>query len=399
MTNKCLDFSLPLEKRIKTLEELSSRELDETIELLCSAYIIHPVKIYLEFIYVLIQYDKLDIYRRIRIAENCDSYAIILFILHRITDTQQRIHLIESCSNPFLKIQSYFVLFHHTNEIETQIQIMKNITNIYYDLYSYDLCVKYLNWFGDQLDKDLEHKHLSNIADFVLIFSQKPSLDNKLKTIAKKARTHLFKDSNLSFQDNRENVHLLNPTEQLTFDNPKVNQSVIIDFIQQNDYNLELFKKRILNDNTDLGNGMTLKTVIESIWSTLTDDLRHLLFQDFENDIDTDNEWSCTSGYYHRMLNIYQAISTKNIFQTNESKEFSDYIKSRINFYLSHHEDEKALEQIIYSQDEKRINYLTFKITHYPKLITEVKEKYPNLSQDEFDHYFNAAIRSYENSL
>ena len=80
----CYDFQEPLETRMNYVKHLNKYELDELIECLCSSYNIHPRFLCLQYLYSLIMYDGIELQRRIRIAETCDLYSTILFLLHKL---------------------------------------------------------------------------------------------------------------------------------------------------------------------------------------------------------------------------------------------------------------------------------------------------------------------------
>jgi hypothetical protein len=403
MIQTCLDFSLSLSERVEALQTLQTDELDQLIELLGSAYMVHPTKLVLEFIHFLILYEKIDILRRIRVAETCDLYNSILYMFHTIKNTDYRIHVIESCSNPWLKVQAYYVLYTAVKNTEEEIQIMKNL----FQLFKWTRFSKiYLDWFVDQMENEnLAYKHQTDCADIVLMHTT----DNSIKERAKKC-LGISKIQTLSkYWEHRENVHLFVPRIDVlkyivkTFS--RTNKVVIYNFIESNHYNLEFFTRRIVNDQTKLlPLGITLIEVCCLVWSSLSDDLKHLLIQDLESNkstaTDESNEWNCTTGYYHRILNIFQAAFPDLIFETEQFSSFKKSVNRKILEGIGqNHKQEDILIEMTFSEDTKRIHYLTFKATHFPEMIESLKREYPNLTPQEFDEYFSNSIRSFEDAL
>jgi hypothetical protein len=396
----CLDFSLSFIERVEALQTLSVEELDQLIELLGSAYLVHPTKLVLEFIHVLILYEKIDIFRRIRVAETCDLYNSILYLFQTIKNIDYRIHVIESCSNPWLKIQAYYVLYASVKNIEDKIQIMKNL----FQLFRWTPFSKlYLEWFIEKMeDKNLLYKHQTDCADFVLI----NTTDTSIKDRAKKCLGISRIQSMSKYWEYRENVHLFVPRIDVlkyivkTFS--KTNKIVLYNFIETHKYNLDFFIRRIVNDQTRLlPLHITLMDICCLVWSSLSDDLKHLLIQDIEsNSKNTDEEWNCTTGYYHRILNIFQAAFPDLIFETEQYSSFKKSVNDKILQGIGQdHKQEDILIEMTFSEETTRIHYLTFKATHFPEMIESLRKEYPDLCPQEFDEYFSKAIRSFEDAL
>jgi hypothetical protein len=401
MIQTCLDFSLPFAQRVETLYTLKQEELDQLIELLCSAYIIHPTKIVLEFIHFLILYDKIDIFRRIRIAETCDLYSSILYLFHTLKHTRYKIHVIESCSNRWLKVQAYFVLYtavKNAKNTEDEIQIMKNLFRL---LYWTRFSKIYLDWFVRQMDNpNIEYKHRMDCADFVLMNTK----DDVEKRNAKKCLGILKLHSN-KYWEHRENVHLFVPRtdvlKYITKTLPKSNKLDIYKFIEENGYSLDFFIGRIVNDKTKLlPLEITLDDLCCLVWSSLTDDLKHLFIQDLESNDRENEEWNCTTGYYHRILNIFQVGFPDLIFETEQFASFKESVNRKILKGIEQdHKQEDILVEMTFSEENKRVHYLTFKATRFPELIESLKQEFSGITPQEFDEYFSKSIRSFEDAL
>jgi len=408
----CLDMSRSLQDRIDSLTLLDDQDLNEVLEIICSAFNITPVKIFEEYIYFLILYEKISISRRIRIAESCDMYRHSLYLLSKIPDTQVRISYIEMFSNPYLKIHAYMVLFHKVGkidrELEYQIQIMKNL----WSLVSKNYKSKYIQWFLDIMkNNEVSYNLKSNCADFLL--SQDTGAVAKQKALQ---FLNISEDvlSNTEFFDHKENVHILLPkidiVSAIVEKNKKCKVNDIYDFIINSEYkdHINFFNKRIVNDKTSLhpSQNITLLSLILSIWLYLSDSLKLLLIQDITSSSikkEHENTWMCTTGYYHRILNIYQVVyQDDNLFYEDEWVSFFRYFKNTINKSLFEDENKDViLDNMIDEIDntEFRIKYLTFKAHSLPKIISKLRTKFSFLSDDLFDDYFQKALRRYESFL
>lgn len=417
----CYDFQEPLDIRMSYVKNLNQYELEELIECLCSSYNIHPRFSCLQYLYSLIMYDGIELKRRIRIGETCDLYSTILFLLHK-QPFEQRISIIETFSNKYLKYQSYRVLYtispnfiHNTPELhDIQIQIMKNRYNLFVG--------DKLDWFENFIDTNKhineEYKNCANCSDFILLKCDEKDLNLREKAL--KFLGNFSKDTiNKNIYKNKENVHLFVPKQKLLdkllSETKKCETSVIINFITKNNYNINLFSTRILNDKTTIGSlskKITLEDIICSVWEELTPDLQHLLIQDLESSVSLDEGWSCTTGYYNRILNIYQSC-----LQNIGESLFEDFIDDiKLEFIKKFHRliddgiknitDEKTqdsiLEELPCSGEEKRITYLTFKVNKLPDIIQDLRNEYiltKILTEEQFDDFFSHSIRLYENAL
>lgn len=394
----CLDMNVPLYIRMDSLNHLSMDEVDNLIECMCSAYNIHPTFTVLQYLQHLILHEKPCLKRRVRIAESCDLGRTVLYLLTRIRNVQERISCIEMFSNPYLKFHAYCVLFYQSS-IDIQIQIMKNIYTL-----KFLKCIEsqILQWFEEQIENEThEYKYRSNCADFILL-NTKPE-----HTIYKKAKTFLQLVGKIgNIYEHKENVHLFVPKpkvlEQILSDEKACETNEIVEFIEQNHYNLSLFKARILNDKTLLGSlqiKCTLEELICAVWNELTDDLKHILIQDLESSV-SGSEWMCTTGYYNRILNVYQAMNGNDCLiemEKLEQQEFVQVMIQRINhaLYQDEYKNDIILE-LPQSSEALRLKYMTFKVQTLPQLIQELKKRYSHLNSDVFDDYFSYGLRQYE---
>jgi hypothetical protein len=136
------------------------------------------------------------------------------------------------------------------------------------------------------------------------------------------------------------------------------------------------------------------------MWEDLTEDLRLMILQDIESSNDTKEGWMCTTGYYTRMINVYQANMEQQFALIPVNLEhFQEIFFERMNHYLAQFTNEEAMLQILESSDAKRIAYLTFKVKHVPLLIEELTQIFTQLPQDIFNEYFSISMRIYEQAL
>jgi hypothetical protein len=125
-----------------------------------------------------------------------------------------------------------------------------------------------------------------------------------------------------------------------------------------------------------------------------------ILLEDIESSNEEEDGWMCTTGYYNRMINVYQTVHQNSLLTEAdllEESEFIQYVTNYINRHLF--EDEKKediLVDMTESSEALRIKYLTFKVSTLPQLLVHLKEKYSNLDADRFDAYFSKAIRQYD---
>lgn len=396
-TEICLDLSVPLHIRLEHLKHLDTHEVDNLLECLCSMYNIHPTYLALQYLQALILDDHACLKRRIRIAEACDLGRTVLYLLTRIRDAQERIMCIEMFSNPFLKIHAYAVLFTRA-PLELAMQIMKNM----YRIASYP--IPYLLWFEKQLrNAEILYKYRANCADFILRTGLAP------KAMEDEARKFLrLMDRDDAVYTHRENVHLFVPRMQ-TLDriferaqDEKCDSQEILSFAIENRYSTKLLRQRILNDKTTLGSfrrHFTLEELLCAVWPLLTEDLRHVLLQDMESSDTTEEQgWMCTTGYYNRILNVYQCMSGENTFDLlYEIEDFQTRFFEKLNRELQSHDVESELAtELTESSEEHRIRYLTFRIHSLPKVLDEMRQEYDSLSSDQFDEWVSQALRKYE---
>lgn len=388
----CIDFSLSLQARLESVEQLSLTEKEGLLEHVCSAQMISPLFIYSQYLQYLILRPEFPLLRRIRIAELCDLGWTALYLLTRITIEYERVRCIEWFSNPYLKIHAYNVLFPRAN-IETQIQILKNM----YTLPRVNIQAIDEWWIKHLSDETLEYKIRSNCADALLNHSRE-------KKYLEQAQTFLgINNISQSVYQHRENVHLFLPNiqllEQIISSETSVSVDTIIAFITQMGLSVNLFQSRILNDKTRFGREITLEILITKVWSVLTDDLRKILITDLYSSEELEESWMCTTGYYNRIINIYQIMITDQILFDSQH-EFNSYLNQQINHYLSCSDDrEDILLELPQSGEERRMRYLNFKVQTLPRIIDELKQSFSHLSEAQFDQCFSIALRRYEDTL
>lgn len=401
----CMDLSLSLDERIKNLNVLEEYELNELIERFCSIYNMTPIYLCLEYLTYLILYDKICIHRRIRIAEMCDLYSIVLYLLHRIQDIQQQISFIELFSNKYLKIHAYNILYSKV-DISTKIQIMKNLWVL-----NQNNSRNYMEtWFLDiLLSNDNEYKLRAECADFLLNHTK--SIEIKYISLQFLGITIEKKYDDQKFYAHKENIHLLIPNNSVISElikKPKCSVDEICDWLKENLYDIDFFRRRILNDKTWLNDSqtLTLEILLCIVWTELNNDLKHLLIKDLltSRSMNESFSWSCTSGFYHRILNIYSIVNENdtNMFENTEWLRFYTYFETSMNKYINNL-DEVDLESILeefgdsYYDLNHRIKYLTFKSKFLTKILDELHMKFSNdLSDDIFDDFFQKSIRKYE---
>lgn len=396
----CLDLSVPLHIRLEHIRHLTDIEVDNLLECMCSVYNIHPTFLAGQYVQYLILQDSVCLKRRIRIAEACDMGCTVLYLLTRIQDTQQRISCIEMFDNPFLKMHAYAVLFTHADP-ELSVQIMKN-------LYRLTQCkTACLQWFSDQLSKDdLQYTLRANCADFLLRHSEDKQQRQQAKVFLR--IENQVQKSELYFHP--ESAHLLVPRVwvlEKIFEECKLPEETehIVRFVQDNHYNCELFRTRILNDKTILASKKvkcTLEELLCAVWPQLSEDLRHLLIQDFDSsavvDDPTYSAWACTTGYYNRLINIYQCVQEEGLFDDFQDIEaFQENFIEKLNRQLlSTPQTDDLLVSLSESSEAQRIEYLTFRIHSLPKVIEEMRAEYPDLSVDQFEEWISESLRLYE---
>jgi hypothetical protein len=252
-------------------------------------------------------------------------------------------------------------------------------------------------WMIHLSDESLEYKLRSNCADAILNHSE----DSQQIKIAKNFLG--ITDPLRSIYDHRENVHLFLPNTKVL---EKILENAqftpledIVDFIETHGYDTELFWKRVVNDKTRFGKGTTLEELICKVWSQLTLDLKSILVEDIYSSEDHDEQWMCTTGYYNRIINVYQTMITDHAL-FDYQKEFDYVLNQRINYYLSQSDEkEDILLELPQKGEEKRIRFLTFKVHALPLVMDELREKFPTLSTEEFDEYFSNGLRRYEDTL
>jgi hypothetical protein len=401
----CLDLSVPLHMRMDALRHLTLDEIDNLIECVCSVYNIHPTYTSLQYLQHLILNERPCLKRRVRIAESCDLGRTVLYLLTRISNIQERISCIEMFSNPYLKFHAYCALFYRV-DIEVQIQIMKNIHSLkFLSSIQNDM----LTWFKTQVENEqLKYKYRSNCADFILRYAP---IQSDAYQVARIFLKLVGKIRNI--YDHAENVHLFVPKpkvleELVSKTSSRCDLDDILGFISDHHYDLGLFRARIINDKTFLGtlqHSCTLEDLIRIVWLELTEDLRHILIQDLQSSISfgEETEWMCTTGYYNRILNVYQVMSGNDcLIETDklEQQEFIQVMIQRINHYLyqDEHKEDIILELPEHSE-ALRMKFMTFKVHTLPQLIQELKQRYSHLTQDIFDDYFSNGLRQYEGLL
>lgn len=388
----CLDFTLPLTTRLEHLVHLTEEDKDNLIERMCSVYNIHPTFMYLEYIQALILQPGISLRRRLRVADMCDLGRMVLYLLGQINNTNV-IQYIEILSNPYLKHHAYEVLYSKTDS-ETRIQILKNLYRLEH---LKKVHFKFLDWFLSVIDNiDYDYKLRANCADFILLHAPKDSLYYKTAT------QFLNLDSTNEIYSHRENVHLFTPKPEaitsLLNKTIKSDMDTILSFATEYKFDTDLLVKRIVNDKTLLGTDKhTLCELICAVWPELTDDLKRLLLSDIQESRD---EWMCTTGYYNRIISIYQSVHDNSyLIETSKLDEynFTQSLILRINRHLLIDEcKEDILLELPHSSEEFRIKYLTFRVNTLPSILEDMKSEFSHLTPETFDEYFSRAIRIYE---
>jgi len=399
----CLDLSIPLHMRLEHLKQLQTHEVDNVLECICSMYNIHPTFTALQYLQTLILQRSACLRRRIRIAETCDLGPAVLYLLTRITDFQERIGCIEMFTNPHLKRHAYAVLFTHAS-VDVQIQIMKNWSRL-----MNRPTEAHAKWFLERMeDLDLEYKYRANCADFIIQYLG--SSEEMIRT----AKSFLRLLDPVTYKElyaHRENVHLFVPRAQalkaiLTATHlERCATDEIVEFLVEHNYNERLFHERILNDKSQLGTAQwscTLEELLQRIWRALTEDLRHMLIQDIESSVVLDepnDEWMCTTGYYNRILNVYQSIVyDESMFDVaHEREQFQQRFFEHLNQWLNvARNKDDLIVNLSESGDAQRIEYLTFRVHSLPNVIDALRVQYSYLRADQFDEWISDALRAYE---
>ncbi len=398
----CLDLSVPLQMRLEHLTYLSSDEVDTILECMCSMYNIHPTFLGAQYLQCLILQNHACLRRRVRIAEACDLGRTVLYLLTRIPNVHERIACIEMFSNPFLKVHAYAVLYTRAS-IDTRIQIMKNLYRLS------TLRADYIRWFLEQMrNESLDYTCRANCADFLLRHAFLPEHQHEarvfLKLVDPVVREQLY--------EHHENVHLFVPRVHvleriLRSGTPRTDKDDILRFLLDRQLDDEIFIRRIFNDKTILGTlqwKCTLEDLLCLVWTGLTDELRELLAHDIESSSivdESDSGWTCTTGYYNRILNIYQAAHDEIVFDMVHDREaFQEAFTHRLNQELQGVDDEDEKGNIFMalteSSEAARIRYLTFRIQSLPRVIEEMRFQYKELSDDQFTAWIADALRMYE---
>lgn len=415
----CLDLSVPLQIRLEHLAHLQPDEVDNILECMCSMYNIHPTFLAAQYLQCLILQNHACLRRRIRIAEACDLGRTVLYLLTRIPNPHERIGCIEMFTNPFLKVHAYAVLYTHAT-IEVRIQIMKNLYRLSV------LHADYLRWFATQMrDTTLEYKYRANCADFLLTQIRSKLLEvQPFATYQKEAVQFLQLADTVTGKQlyaHRENVHLFVPrmhilSRILQSGTPRTTPQQIIHFLEERGSNAKMFQQRIFNDKTVLGTGQircTLEDLLCIVWTDLSDDMRELLAQDIESSSvldDPDNEgWMCTTGYYNRILNIYQVTQDEAVFDTAPTAQDKDFMQreafqeeftQQLNRALGRIVDEEEKGNIFIalseSSEAERIQYLTFRIHTLSRIIDDLRKQFASLPDDRFTEWVADALRAYE---
>lgn len=393
-----LDFSVPIVERIVHLHALSPEEVDNLLERLCSMYNIHPTFTVAQFLQHLILEPQLDIRRRIRVAETCDFGPTVLYLLTRIQEPQDRIGCIELFTQTALKVHAYTVLFTRA-PIPLQVQIMKNFSTLVPEC----LTPTVVTWFVEQMRNDtLTYPVRTNCADFLLRYMHTP------KEILTESRSflRLLEEQTDDLYAHRENVHLFVPRMKALrriLSKPKsCSSEVVLQFVRDNGYNMHLFQQRILNDKTQLGTARescTLEELLQRIWGSLTDNLRHLLLHDLESSVDEDEEWQCTTGYYNRILNIYQSVVTDEaLFDASQDRDrFQRRFTETMNTALQQVEQTDALlDALSRSGEAARIQYLSFRVHSLPSVLEHMRAEFNHIPTEQLDEWIADGLRIYE---
>lgn len=390
----CLDLSVPLYVRLESLRRLDSSEIDNLLEVFCSAYNIHPTHLVAEYLHYLILEDISCIRRRIRIAEACDLGRTVLYLLTRIHDTQDRIGIIELFENPALKLHAYAVLFTRA-DADLCVQIMKNCFRLA-TKDAYRAC--YASWFVERLrDTGLTYALRANCADFLWTHFKNKEAKQFLRMDRVLTEENLF--------EHAENVHCFVPRisvlERILGRVERTPIEDILEFVRTSHHSMRVFRQRILNDKTRLGSlkiQCTLEELVCAVWPHLTDELRDLLLHDMDSSIDPESGWMCTTGYYNRILNIYQAASDETLFEWMHAREhFQECFFKKLNQALVETEKtDDIMTELTETTEAKRIQYLTFRIHSLPRVIDELRAEFSDVPYDQFDEWINQALSEYE---
>ncbi|NBP58728.1 hypothetical protein EBU71_19735, partial [bacterium] len=88
----------------------------------------------------------------------------------------------------------------------------------------------------------------------------------------------------------------------------------------------------------------------------------------------------------------------QHLFESQQ--EFTSRLTQRINHYLIQCvEKDIILLELPHSAEERRIQYLTFKVYALPQVLKELREEFPYLSDEGFDECFANGLRQYENTM
>ena len=389
--SNALNLELSIEERLESICQIvNENDLDDIIECICSAYTIHPTFITLQYIYQLVLHPKFSIIRRIRIAESCELYSLSMYLLHSLKDIQEKIACIEMFNNVYLKLHAYRYLYSKIPPLEFTylIQIYKNCWRWVDKKYKYFYIDCLYNIMNNSF---VEYKYRSNCADFILNH-------NPTKEMKKQCEQFLNIDSNISFYEHKENVHLILPNEEevcsLIKTNPSTTKQYILQWIELRNLHID---SRIFNDKTELISGITLETLLCCVWNILSDDLKLCLIEDINT-----TSWECTTGYYHRILSFVQPFVEMKLFIPNTFRifheEFTNVLERELNKYNNVDTILSELSEQSISE-AKRIHYLTFRVQRFDDIVVHLKQKFSHLNQMEFDEFFSKSVRLYENVL
>lgn len=411
----CLDMGAPLEERLQALTTLPPEDVDNILECLCSAYLIRPTFVVGAYLQHVILTESLSLLRRFRLAEVCDMGALALYLLARMRDRKASdtavIRAIEWLSTPALKVHAYCALYARTTHPEIQIQIHKNLLQTVPSVFH----ESYFRWFHAQMQSDeWAYKYRTDCADVFLRYDTDRMRRTAARRVLGLTPAHLRV---LNVYDHRENVHLFVPRAHVL-------QRVLtlctqVTPLEELEHALlqsaspachARFVERIVNDRTLLGNQdpyrCTLVQLWARVWGYLTPDLQQLLIQDvLQGGGDDDDEWMCTTGYYHRILNVFQVCAAHHIEfdewvgdKDQQKAEFVEWVYAEWTRALQDHElcGEILGELPAGTREPERMRYLRFKVHWLPQLLERARAQFTRVNAELLAEWFGDALRRIE---
>lgn len=409
----------PREERLAALGTLPPEEVDNVLECLCSAYLIRPTFAVGAYLQHVILTESLSLLRRFRLAEVCDMGALALFLLARMRDRKASdtavIRAIELLRTPFLKVHAYCALYARTTHPEIQIQIHKNV----FQMLPPASHEPYFQWFHAQMQStELAYKYRTNCADVLLRYDADRGRRLEARRVLGLTPSHLRL---VDVYEHRENVHLFVPRAHVL--ERVLTLCTQVTPLEELEHAIQQFApachprfvERIVNDRTILGNHdpyrCTLLQLWARVWSYLTPDLQHLLMEDVlrgGGDLvgGEEEEWMCTTGYYHRILNVFQVCAIESTVEfvewtyaeEQQKTEFVEWVYAEWTRALQDHElcGEILGELPAGTREPDRLRYLGFKVHWLPRLLERARVVYPRLNAEQLAEWFGHALRRIE---